>query len=58
MVWGCKYHDAEEGKKIHRIIVPKSIQKDPAKFEIFIDKNSGEDSAMRIRKPGMWREFY
>ena len=30
---------------------------DPAKFEIYIDKHSGEDSGMRIRKSGMWREF-
>ena len=37
--------------------MPKNIEKDHNKFEAFIDKQSGEDSGFRIRKPSLWKGF-
>ena len=72
-IWGAKYHEAEEGKRLWRVLVPKNIQKvtlcilsyrntflllqDHHKFEAYIDKQSGEDSCFRIRKSSMWTGF-
>ena len=33
------------------------MEKDHNKFETFIDKQSGEDSGFRIRKPSLWKGF-
>ena len=56
-VWAAKYHKAEEGNKTFRVVVPKNFEKDFNKFESFIDKQTGEDSAFRIRKPSLWKGF-
>ena len=56
-VWGAKYHEAEEGKKIWRLVVPKNFQMDYTKFEQFIARQSGQDSSFRIRKKSLWTSF-
>ena len=56
-VWGAKYHEADEGNKIWRLVVPKTIQSDPNKFEQFIARQSGQDSGFRIRKKSLWTGF-
>ena len=56
-VWGAKYHDAEDGLKIWRLVVPKNIQLDFSKFEQFIARQSGQDSGFRIRKKSLWVGF-
>ena len=38
-------------------MVPKCYQKDPNRFETFIDEQSGEDSGFRIRKPSLRIKF-
>ena len=53
-VWGAKYHEAEEGQKIWRLVVPKNVQMDFSKFEQFIARQSGQDSGFRIRKKALW----
>ena len=40
-VWGAKYHEADDGNKLWRLVVPKTIQSDPNKFEQFIDRQYG-----------------
>lgn len=56
-VWAAKYHEADEGNKIWRLIVPKNIQLDPVRFEQFIARQSGQDSGFRIRKKSLWTGF-
>jgi hypothetical protein len=56
-VWAAKYHEANEGSKTFRLVVPKCFEKDHNKFEAYIDKQSGEDSGFRIRKPSLWKGF-
>ena len=55
-VWGAKYNQAK-GQKVWRLVVPKVLQKDPNKFEAFIDRQSGEDSGFLIRKASLWTKF-
>ena len=55
-IWGAKYNLAR-GQKVWRLVVPKVLQRDPFKFEAFIDKQSGEDSGFRIRKTSLWIKF-
>ena len=37
--------------------MPKELQKDPSKFETFLDRQSGEDSNFRIRSRLLWHDF-
>ena len=37
--------------------MPKELQNDPAKFERFLDRQSGEDSNFRIRSKVLWHDF-
>lgn len=56
-VWGAKYHEAKEGNKVWRLVVPKNMQLNPLQFEQFIAKQSGLDSGFRIRKKSLWTGF-
>jgi hypothetical protein len=51
-----KYYNSKF-KNLRRFFVPKDVQDIPSKFEIFLDKQSGEDSNFRIRSRHMWRDF-
>ena len=55
-VWLVKYHRSKD-KSIRRFFVPKELQNDPAKFERFLDRQSGEDSNFRIRSKVLWHDF-
>ena len=55
-VWIVKYYNSKF-KNLRRFFVPKDAQDIPSKFEIFLDKQSGEDSNFRIRSRLMWRDF-
>ena len=56
-VWGAKYHEADEGNKIKRLVVPKNIQMDHVKFEQYTAKQSGLDGGFRVRKKALWVGF-
>ena len=55
-VWLARYNRSKN-KNIKRLFVPKELQKDPAKFETFLDRQSGEDSNFRIRSRLLWLDF-
>ena len=49
-IWDAKYHEADEGNKIKRLVVPKNIQMDHVKFEQYTAKQSGLDGGFRVQK--------
>lgn len=57
-IWGAKYHGADDDRKIWRVLVPKKVQLNYRDFELFIDQQTGEDSAFKTStKPKLWRGF-
>ena len=57
-IWGLKYHGAEDGRKIWRVLVPKKLQLNYRDFEMFCDQQTGEDSGFKTStKPKLWRAF-
>ena len=55
-MWLARYNKSKD-KSVKRIFVPKELQKDSAKFETFLDRQSGEDSNFRIRSRMLWLDF-
>ena len=55
-VWKTKYYKAKD-PTIKYLFVPKELHLVRSKFEAFIDKQSGEDSAFRIRNRDHWSQF-
>ena len=57
-VWGAKYHEADEGNNIKRLVVPKNIQMHHVKFEQYRAKQSGLDGGFRVQKKALWVELF
>lgn len=55
-VWLARYNKSKD-RSVKRLFVPKELQKDSAKFETFLDRQSGEDSNFRIRSRMLWLDF-
>ena len=51
-----KYNQAK-GPKIWRLVVPSNFELFSKDFALFLDKQSGEDSGIFIRKPSLWTKF-
>lgn len=55
-VWLVKYHNSTK-KEVRRVFIPKEIQDQPSKFEVFMDRQTGEDANFRIRSRNTWLDF-